>query len=247
MSEKIRMAIIDDERHITDHVRRIIEERFVGLFEIMVSSDAETVVEALKRYEIPIIISDIRMPKMNGIDFMKYVHENYPSTKFLLLSAYPNFEYVYEANRYGVKYLLKVEDDSVILQTIADMLSTNRRAEDAEETGANDRLMQFLTEYIDKHYNTDLSLETLAQIVHFNPSYLSRIFKQFAGENIFEYVKRVRMRESKTLLEETDFKVAEISEMVGYKSANYFCYVFKTSCGCSPQAYRRSSVLNRKK
>ena len=91
MSEKIRMAIIDDERHITDHVRRIIEERFVGLFEIMVSSDAETVVEALKRYEIPIIISDIRMPKMNGIDFMKYVHENYPSTKFLLLSAYPNF------------------------------------------------------------------------------------------------------------------------------------------------------------
>ena len=132
MSEKIRMAIIDDERHITDHVRRIIEERFVGLFEIMVSSDAETVVEALKRYEIPIIISDIRMPKMNGIDFMKYVHENYPSTKFLLLSAYPNFEYVYEANRYGVKYLLKVEDDSVILQTIADMLSTNRRAEDAE-------------------------------------------------------------------------------------------------------------------
>lgn len=246
MNEKIRLAIIDDERRITEHVRQVIEEHFAGLFDIMLSSDAETVVEALKHEEIPIIISDIRMPNMDGIEFMRYVCEHYPDTKFLLLSAYPNFEYIYEANRRNVKYLLKVEDDSVIVQTIADMLSTNRRAEEAALPGANDRLMQFLIEYIDKHYNTDLSLEALAQIVHFNPSYLSRIFKQYTGENIFEYVNRVRMRESKQLLEETDFKVAEISEMVGYKSANYFCYVFKACYGLSPQAWRKQFVLRHK-
>lgn len=94
--------------------------------------------------------------------------------------------------------------------------------------------------YIDTHLKADLSLTRLAELVHFNPSYLSRLFKQEVGYNITEYVLNIRIEKAKELLKINTMKINEISVEVGYESSHSFARVFKNELGISPQDYRLS-------
>ncbi|WP_167859589.1 response regulator [Paenibacillus cymbidii] len=93
-------------------------------------------------------------------------------------------------------------------------------------------------QFIHEHYGEDLSLVRLAQIVHFNPSYLSRLFKQVAGTNLLGYINEVRIDHAKRLLTESELKVHDIAKTVGYMSAPYFTRFFRRAVNMSPQEYR---------
>lgn len=109
--------------------------------------------------------------------------------------------------------------------------------------------LEQLTQYIDSHLDSDLSLAALAREVHYSPSYLSRAFKQQTGEVISAYVKSARIDRAKTLLSNTDYQVQEIAELVGMPKINTFGTVFKSATGLSPTQYRartqRGNEINR--
>lgn len=93
-------------------------------------------------------------------------------------------------------------------------------------------------QYISQHYAEPLSLETVAQVVGLNKSYLSRIFKIRTGETLVNYINQVRIRKAAELLKKTERKSYEIAEMVGYNNVEYFNQVFKKIMGVSPREYR---------
>ena len=78
----------------------------------------------------------------------------------------------------------------------------------------------------------------LGEIAFFNASYLSRIFKQYSGMNLTEYIMQVRMNEATRLLRETDMQVQEITKAIGLESAAYFIRMFKRATHMTPQQYR---------
>lgn len=92
--------------------------------------------------------------------------------------------------------------------------------------------------YIRENYHKDLNLAVVANYISLNYSYFSHMFKEYIGQNFVDYLKMVRVENAKQLLKETDFKILEISEMVGYKNPKQFARVFREVEGISPKEYR---------
>lgn len=107
-----------------------------------------------------------------------------------------------------------------------------------EEADNLERPIRFLQTYIKAHLEQDLSLVKLAELVHFNPSYLSRLFKRVTEENISDFINRMRIERAIELLLNPDTKVQQAATSVGFVSVSYFNRVFKKFVGCTPQAYR---------
>ncbi|WP_246120369.1 response regulator transcription factor [Cohnella terricola] len=92
--------------------------------------------------------------------------------------------------------------------------------------------------YLDEHYFEDIGLIDIATRYHMDPSYLSKQFKSVTGENFIEYVTRKRMEKACDLLRESNRKINDISELVGYENQRYFSQVFKKFTGQTPSEYR---------
>ena len=87
----------------------------------------------------------------------------------------------------------------------------------------------------------DLSLESVSGIFHFSPSYFSNIFKNYEGKGFSEYLMNVQIEKAQFLLRNTNYKVYDISEKVGYKDSTYFIKIFKREVGISPYKFRQIS------
>ena len=99
---------------------------------------------------------------------------------------------------------------------------------------------------IDEGLAEDLSLEIIAERIHFSKGYVAKIFKDVIGENLNRYIVKSRMRAAKKMLEETEMLIADIANAVGYSSAAYFSAAFKTEYSISPKTYRdQISLINR--
>jgi two-component system, response regulator YesN len=92
--------------------------------------------------------------------------------------------------------------------------------------------------YIRENYHKDLNLAVVSNYISLNYSYFSHMFKEYTGQNFVDYLKMVRITGAKQLLKETEYKVFEVSEMVGYKNPKQFARVFREIEGISPKEYR---------
>ena len=95
--------------------------------------------------------------------------------------------------------------------------------------------------YINEHYNENLSLQKLSDVVYMHPTYLSKLFKEKTGENFSEYVMKVRIEQSKKLLQDLSLRMYDVCEMVGYDSPKHFCRIFKEITGITPKDFRKQS------
>lgn len=106
---------------------------------------------------------------------------------------------------------------------------------------ASDQIVRKAKDYIEKNYATNISLDDVANYVFLNSSYLSRLFKQYTGENFRDYLINIRITKAIGLMRSGQNNVNEISEMCGYKSPKYFAQQFKHVTGLTPTEY-----INRK-
>lgn len=100
-------------------------------------------------------------------------------------------------------------------------------------------------EYIQENFYKDLNMAVVSNHVSMNYSLFSYIFKQYTGNNFVNYLKNLRIDMAKKLLEETDLRILEISQKVGYDNEKYFMKTFKSVCGVSPTEYRKNMQLKR--
>ncbi|WP_308737691.1 AraC family transcriptional regulator [Paenibacillus sp. AR247] len=92
--------------------------------------------------------------------------------------------------------------------------------------------------YIRGKFQEELSLEDVAEHVHLNPYYFSKVFKQQTGETFIDYVTRLRIDKAKELMKDGRYSMKEVCYQVGYKDPNYFSRVFKKVTGVTPSEYR---------
>lgn len=100
--------------------------------------------------------------------------------------------------------------------------------------------MQKAIEYIKANYATDLNMAVVSNYISMNYSLFSFTFKQYTGTNFVNYLKNIRVGEAKKLLTETDMKVNEISQAVGYDHEKHFMKTFKSITGLTPSQYRNN-------
>lgn len=93
--------------------------------------------------------------------------------------------------------------------------------------------------YLAKHFMEDISLERTADMFHFHPSYFSVLFKQKTGVNFSDYILNLRIEHARKILEQSDRKIVEVSQEVGFRNSAYFIKMFKRKTGLSPNRYRQ--------
>lgn len=94
--------------------------------------------------------------------------------------------------------------------------------------------------YMEKNYGQEMKLETFARMFHYNANYLGKAFRKEIGDSFNNALDSIRIANAKRLLEETDLKVYQISEQVGYRDIDYFYLKFKKYAGMSPREYKKT-------
>ena len=108
--------------------------------------------------------------------------------------------------------------------------------------GKEEPVIYRIEKYIRCHYQQDLSLAVIAERFFLSREYISRRFKLEFGENLSDYIGRVRIEQAKLLLANPHIRIAQVASMVGYADEKYFSKVFKKLCGQSPNDYRRQTA-----
>lgn len=101
------------------------------------------------------------------------------------------------------------------------------------------QIIQEAEKYILQHYADNLTLQSVASEVHVTPVWLSKLFKKEKKQTFLEYLTEVRMENSKAMLGEVQYKIYQISSLVGYKDPVHFTKLFKKYTGLTPKEYRR--------
>ena len=107
----------------------------------------------------------------------------------------------------------------------------------------NNDMLAMALQYIEGHYQEKLSLQEIADYVHFSAPYFCRLFKKKIGVTFSRYLTNLRIEKSKQLLKSTDIPLSVIPSMVGFEEQSYFTRVFHLTTGISPGKYRsRNSI-----
>lgn len=122
-----------------------------------------------------------------------------------------------------------------------------RLRQNAENEASDDReiAVHKIKNYVQKHLVEDVSLQTLADYMYMHPVHVSRIFKLQTGENLSDYVLRLKMELAASLLANPAMKSYEVSLQLGYQNPNYFNKVFKKYYSLTPQEYRQKLEARR--
>lgn len=131
-------------------------------------------------------------------------------------------------------------DAALYLMELASVLFNMQTIEQKKRA---DNIIDFLQGFIKENLDEDLSLVRLAEQVHLNPSYLSRIYKQETGRNLTEFIDSTRLTKAKNLLKSENSRINDIARRVGYESATSFNRFFKKATGYSPQEYREKHLF----
>ncbi|MFS0862346.1 response regulator transcription factor [Fredinandcohnia sp. 179-A 10B2 NHS] len=251
------IVIVDDEPRTRQGIQRTLESWNKGEFTVLTAESGEEVLRITEEKKIHILLSDIRMPEMNGLQLLKTLKEKGMTPVVIMISAYSEFEYAHEAIRLGVvNYLLKPIGKKKLLEAIEEAVTVLEKqvragmiekVVDQKIVEANTKIettkdtIREAVAYIDQHLHEELTLKDVAAHVYLNSSYFSVLFKEQMNLNFSEYITRRRMQRAKELLLSTSLPVNEIAEEVGYKTSKYFIKIFKEYENTTPSKYRRTT------
>lgn len=245
----INIMIADDEEVIRRGLEKIsskmdLDVNVIGSYGN--GAEAWRHLELLSGRDIDLLITDIKMPKMDGFQLIEQARNRLQTLNIAVLSGFSEFEYARRAIRFGIMdYLLKPIDKAQLHELYTKVEAQKRqRAEFEEEPvqpqeGGEHYVVEQIKLILEKEYRQNFELERLSDRVGMNASYLSRLFKCKTGKTITDYLIGIRISKAKELLKDhPDLKNYEIAEKVGYNDPVYFNKLFKKVCGVTPKDYK---------
>ena len=263
----IRLLIADDEKLEREALAELVQRRFEREVVLEVAENGRKAADTAVLWGADLILMDIEMPGMSGLDAARAVLAQRPSCRVIFVTAYSPFQYAHEAVHLGAcDYLLKPVDPDELeasvrramrqieterkLKELAaaqpqpEQTETEEEAEDAPEEGENSQtalVMAHVRRYLEDNYMFDLSLDSVGEILHISPAYLSAQFKKYQKMNFLDCLTELRINAAKELLADPFRSSAEVASMVGYEDASYFARAFKKRTGMTPTQYRRQA------
>lgn len=256
----IKILIADDEQFERELLAQIVDSRFSRETQSRVAENGRRAVDVATLWGADIILMDIEMPGIDGIEAAKQILLQKPDCKIIFVTAYSLFTYAHEAVRLGAcDYILKPVDPADVERAIRQAMAQRESHQQLEamapaasllrEDVPHDKtsvLMAKVKKYLQHNYMMyDISLDSVSAILNINSSYFSTQFKRTFGVNFVEYLTDLRIRAAKELLADPMRPAAEVASMVGYESANYFARAFKKRTGLTPTEYRRGCLRDR--
>ena len=196
-----------------------------------------------------LLITDIRMPVMDGIELLTHARDAFPDMKFIIISGFSDFEYAREAIQLKVfDYLLKPVSQTDINDVLEKLTKTLALEQEdyanyfavSPSKVSSLNVAKLLHDFISAHYAMPLNLNEIAQMMNYSASYLSKAFQQEYGCSPIRFLGQVRLQHACHLLvHQPELTVNQIAELTGYEDQGYFSRSFKKAMEISPLQYRK--------
>ena len=212
------------------------------------ASHGKEALALMEQNEYDLYLVDVMMPVMNGLEFLQELKNRNVDAPKIIASNYNEFEYVRQGMKLGaMDYLLKpVTEDALreCLQSVREELWESREGTVMEqiftacgadaESGFTKKLMVYFMEH-----TRDLNLKDISDEFLLSKDYFGKLFKRQMNENFNQFVLKYKMEYACYLLKDTDDRIYEISDALGYKTTDYFSKLFKEYTGQTPAGYRK--------
>lgn len=244
----IKTVIADDEKVIRNGLKKLLDTSGFPLELAPLAANGKEAVEIIKEVLPQIVLMDINMPGVKGLDVIEIVKPYIPDAKIIIISGHDDFHYAKRALQLGAfDYLLKPINRTQLCDAIRkaiDQLPTilpiaNDDASSTKLANGNS-IANKAIDFIKENYrDREINLSTLSKMFHVSESYMTRIIKQKISKSFSAYITDLRIEEAINLLNNrNDIMIGQIAEIVGYSSHHYFCRVFKIYTGLSPLEYK---------
>ena len=237
------IMIVEDEYLVRQGIASLVNYEQFGM---QVIAQAENGREAWQKFQenpADVLLTDINMPQMNGLELAKLVRDQVPTCHIVFLTGYDDFDYARTAIKLGADdYLLKpfskddVEEMLAKVQTKLDKERKKAQIQNLVDQGQRSELEEAIHARL---ADSELSLKSLAFQLGFSSSHLSVLIKKELGLPFQDYLIQERMKKAKLLLLTTDLKIYEIAEQVGFEDMNYFSQRFKQVVGLTPRQFKK--------
>ena len=247
----IKVLIVEDEEIIRKGIILTINWKAIDCEVVGEASNGIEGLEQIKKLKPDLIITDIKMPKMDGIEMLRNLRQDGNTTDVIILSAFNTFSYAQSALRLGaVDYIIKPFHDGELERSIK--LIKNKIVGTTEEVSSDEfpfvseehktKYISETMEYIKMHYNDpDICLSSIAENLEISEGHLSHVFKKETNLGPLNFLTHYRIHQAKLLLDDCRIKVYEVAERVGYKDIAYFSSTFKKITGMSPSEYQNKN------
>src|SRR5882762_9144609 len=237
------ILLVDDEEEILDFLERVLKVKY----DILKAENGEEALNILNHEPVQLIICDVMMPGMDGFAFCKIIKSNfeYSHIPVILLTAKNTIQAKVEGLELGADaYIEKPFAKEHLLAQIASLLANRNMIREyfatsplvhiksIAHTKADERFLENLNETIAKSIeDAELDVEQLAKIMNMSRITLYRKIKAVSNLTPSELINLIRLKKAAALLIEGEYRIYEISAMVGYSSqSNFtrsFCKEFK--------------------
>ena len=262
----IRVLIVEDEEIIRKGLINTIDWLEKGYNIVGEAINGLDGLQKIRELKPELIITDIKMPNLNGLEMIKMCKAENLVFETILLTSYGEFEYAREGINIGViEYLLKPLDEELLykaLEKVKKKLENKKNLEVLEKVSRTKEEMEFfnINIYIEKaqtknkyvykalekirnQYSEKISILNISEELGVSSGYLSRKFREELGETFLEILNKYRVQKAVKLLIKEELKMYEISDRVGFSDYKHFCNVFKKNMGIAPGEFIKKEIL----
>lgn len=241
-----KILIADDEMIERMVLRKKLIDNFGDKCEIRVAENGREVVEKFKQSGADLLILDIEMPGMNGLEAAEEIRRMGSDCSIIFLTAFNEFDYAKKAiSVHALEYLLKPCDDKELVLSVEEAIRVRKLSEGSSKMEAfedaelrKSSTADAILKYIEGHYGDELSVQVMAEKFAYSEVYFCRLFKQHFGESFVSFLTDYRIKRAVELLKTTGMSVKDIGKTVGYEDSNYFTKVFKRVMKVIPSEFR---------
>ena len=246
----LKVLVVEDEEMIRKGIVLAVDWAALDCVVVGEAANGLQALEAVERYAPSLIITDLKMPVMDGLEMLRQLRERGNNAFVIILTAYDSFAYAQAALRLGaVDFLLKPFHDGELEQAVTRLKQRMDRAGQGGEKGLaplpelkkGDKSKYVLEAmaYIGEHYHEpNIGVAAIAQHLGISEGHLSHTFKKETDYTLLNYLTRYRIHRAMELLRDCRLKVYEVAEQVGYRDIAYFSATFKKLVGMSPSEYQ---------
>lgn len=239
------LLIVEDEYLVRQGIRSLVDFDQFAIDRIAEAENGQVAWELFQDKPYDIVLTDINMPRFNGIQLAELIKARAPKTHLVFLTGYDDFNYALSALKLGADdYLLKPFSKSDVEEMLKKL---KQKLEKLKKTEALQKLVdkpqqegsEIKLAIQERLADSSLTLKSLSTQLGFSPNYLSVLIKKDLGLPFQDYLIQERLKKAKLLLLTTDLKVYEIAEQVGFEDINYFSQRFKQLVGMTPRQYKK--------
>lgn len=246
-----RVVLVDDERIIVEGLSRVLPWAQLRCQVVGTARDGQEGLALIRREQPDILLTDIRMPNIDGLTMLAALSSEYPRMQKAVLTAYRDFDYAQRAMHLGVcRYLLKPSKMDELQEALRFMTAQldgmtppmpeaeMEPTESTESGEAGSFIVRAALSYMREHCTEHISLADVADSVYVSQWHLSKLINRHTGQSFFDLIGGMRIEQAKVLLEDPAMRVHAVAEAVGYNDVAHFSKSFKRIVGKTPGEFR---------